>query len=142
MSQKGKNNQCVNATDELQEAQGQLLGGHGEVTGNTTVGHFDRVAGTKPCPEQILERTKDKTGTATLDNSITEVSEKGIRDAGKYPEGKPGQSEGSINGRNRNKDESKRSSGGKTEEQRIYQRKDRELSTLSHQKLLPRFKCM
>lgn len=68
--------------------------GDTEVTGNNTVGHFGGVAGTKPCPERILERTKDKVGMATLDNSITEVSEKGIRDDGQYPKRKPGQSEG------------------------------------------------
>lgn len=44
VSQEGKNNQCVNATDKLRVS---YWVGHKEVTGNSTVGHFGRVAGTQ-----------------------------------------------------------------------------------------------
>ena len=67
--------------------------GHMEVPGNNTVGHFGGRADIEPCPECVQEGTEEEVATATRDNSITEFSEKGIRDDGQYPEGKSGQRE-------------------------------------------------
>lgn len=68
-----------------------------EVPGNNTVGHLGGRADTGPCPEWVQEGTEEEVATATRDNSITEFSEKGIRDNGQHPGGKSGQREGLCN---------------------------------------------
>ena len=144
--QEREDDQRVNATDKLHwEAEGQLWDQSCGVAGNDTVGHFGGVADTKPCPNWVQEGIEEEVGRATLDNSIPEFSEKGIRHDGQYLKGKPGQREGFCKTEKnccrcaswykwsrKGKTQQYRRERRKLREERVYQREEREGSTLSH----------
>lgn len=129
MSQEGRNNQCINATDKLQEAEGHLLGWpHG--------GHWQQhceqflVEAQVQSPARANSReNKDEVGAAPLENSITEISEKGTGMMGSIRRGNQVKVRVSVNERSCKKGESRMPSGGKLQEQTVNQRKGRELST-------------